>query len=412
MLDVINKQKIERDTFLAGTYLERDGLELAKNSLSHNLIKVIIGPRRAGKSIFGFSILKNKNFAYLNFEDEDLLKIDKYDNLIPWLEKIYPSFTHIFLDEIQNLPSWEIWVNKLHRRGYNLVITGSNSKLLSGELASSLTGRYQLIEIFPLSLNEIKKMKPNYKITDYLSSGGYPEVVLKNLDGASYLKTLFEAILFKDIVKRYNLRQSKQIYDLGLYLTTNFSTQYSYGNLKKNLNLSSVATTQKYVGYLEQSYLHFSLNKFDYKIRNQVGYNKKSYIVDSGFGSSVGFQNSENLGRLLENTIFIKLVRDGFVPNKDLFYYKTKSGKEVDFLIRDGLKTSELIQVCLNLDSEKTKNREKKALLEASIELNCKNMKIITLESNGFEDKQSLASSAGGIEIIKAEDYLNTSILK
>jgi len=338
MLDVINRQKLERDRFLSETYVERDGLDVAKKAVETNLVKVITGPRRAGKSVFGFLILKNKNFAYLNFEDEDLLKVDSYDNLIPWLEKVYPSFTHLFLDEIQNLPNWELWVNKLHRRGYNLIITGSNSKLLSGELSSSLTGRYQLIEILPLSLNEIKKIKANYSATDYLLSGGYPEVILNNLNPNIYLRTLFEAILFKDIVKRYKVRQPQQIYDLGLHLTTNFASQYSYGKLKNILNLSSIATTQKYIGYLEQSYLHFSLNRFDFKIKNQFGYQKKGYIVDSGFGSSVGFQNSENLGRLLENTVFVNMLRNGLVPNKNIFFYKTKSGKEVDFLIKNGVK--------------------------------------------------------------------------
>ncbi len=392
MLDVINRQKLERDRFVSGTYVERDGLDVAKKAVETNLVKVITGPRRAGKSVFGFLILKNKNFAYLNFEDEDLLKIDSYDNLIPWLEKVYPSFTHLFLDEIQNLPNWELWVNKLHRRGYNLIITGSNSKLLSGELSSSLTGRYQLIEILPLSLNEIRKIKVNYSMTDYLLSGGYPEVILNNLNPNTYLRTLFEAILFKDIVKRYKVRQPQQIYDLGLYLTTSFASLYSYGKLKNILNLSSIATTQKYIGYLEQSYLHFSLNRFDFKIKNQFGYHKKGYIVDSGFGSSVGFQNSENLGRLLENTVFVSMLRSGLVPNKDIFFYKTKSGKEVDFLIKNGIKIEKLIQVSLSLSDAKTKKREISSLLEASKELNCDNLEIITLDENNSEENIKIVS--------------------
>ena len=273
----------------------------------------------------------------------------------------------------------------MQRRGFNIILTGSNSKLLSGELASSLTGRYSLISIFPLSFEEVKNYKNDYKFTDYLMSGGYPEVIINNLDPRSYLKTLFEAILFKDVTKRYNLRHPQKIYELASYLLTNFASVYSFHNLKDVVDLSSVATTQKYVGLLEQTFLFFSLNKFDFKLKKQFGYHKKIYSVDNGMVSSVGFQNSENLGRLLENAFFGKLIRLGLVPNKDLFYYKTKSGKEVDFVIRNGIKIEKLIQVSLSLSDTKTKKREISSLLEASKELKCENLEIITLDENGIE---------------------------
>jgi|SRR3989344_4572676 len=379
MLDTIKLQKQERDLIISKSYVERIGLKGAKKILDTSQIKVIIGPRRSGKSIFGFLLLKDCNFAYLNFDDERLIKITNFDSLLSWLVLVYPNFKYVFFDEIQNLPNWEILVNKMQRRGFNIILTGSNSKLLSGELASNLTGRYFQIEVLPLSYEEIKSFKQDYKLTEYLISGGYPEVVINNLDPKSYLKTLFEAILFKDVVKRYNLRHPQKIYELASYLMTNFASVYSFHNLSDAVGISSVATTQKYVKLLEQTFLLFSLNRFDFKLKNQFGYHKKIYAVDNGLVSSVAFQNSANLGRLLENAVFGKLLRQNLTPNKDIFYYKTKSGKEIDFVIKDGAAVKKLIQVSLELTDRKTKKREIESLNEAAAELNCQNLEIVTL---------------------------------
>lgn len=397
MLDTIKLQKEEKDRLITKSYIERTGLTEARKVLDSNLVKVIVGPRRAGKSVFGFLLLKDKNFAYLNFDDENLLKINDYDKLISWLEVVYPKFKYVFFDEIQNLDKWELLINKMQRRDFNMIITGSNAKLLSGELASSLTGRYHQIEVWPLSFDEYKMVKKNGELSDYLFSGGYPEVIINNLDPKPYLETLFEAILLKDIVKRYNIRHSQKIYNLAQYLMTNFASIYSYHELGRAVGLSSTATTEKYVSLLEQTYLFFSLNKFDYKLKNQFGYQKKIYAVDNGMVSTTGFQNSQNLGRLLENMVFGKLLQKGLVPNKDIFYYKTKSGKEVDFIIKKGLKVADLIQVCFDIGNPKTKKREIQALLEAGHELNCQEIKIVTYN----EDEKV----ENGIKIIKAENF-------
>ena len=392
-LDTIKLQKQERDLILSRDYVPREGMKDALKILDSNLVKVIVGPRRAGKSIFGFLLLHNKNFAYLNFDDENLLKINDHDKLVSWLQIVYPNFEYIFFDEIQNLDGWELLVNKLQRRGFNLIITGSNSKLLSSELSSNLTGRFHQINIFPFSLKEIRSFKSDYQLSQYLISGGYPEVVINGLNPKSYLSTLFESILFKDVTKRYNLRHPQKIYDLALYLLTNFSSVYSYHKLKDAVGLSSVATVEKYVNLLEQTFLFFSLNRFDFKLKKQFGYSKKIYSVDSGLSASISFQNSENFGRLLENTVFVDFLRRGLIANKDIFYYKTKSGKEVDFVIKNGLKIEKLIQVALSLRDPKTRRREIDALIESSDELSCKNLEIVTLDEKSQEK---------GIKIISA----------
>jgi predicted AAA+ superfamily ATPase len=260
-------------------------------------------------------------------------------------------------------------------------------------LSSNLTGRFHQINIFPFSFKEIKSFKPDYQLSQYLISGGYPEVIINGLDPKSYLSTLFESILFKDVTKRYNLRHPQKIYDLALYLLTNFSSIYSYHKLKTAINLSSVATVEKYVNLLEQTFLLFSLNRFDFKLKKQFGYGKKIYSVDNGLAAAVSFQNSENLGRLLENAVFGDFLRRGLEANKDIFYYKTKSGKEVDFVIKSGLKIEKLVQVVLSLKDPKTRKREISALVESSDELNCKNLEIVTFDEEGKEGEIKITSA-------------------
>jgi len=140
--EIILQQKMERDFISSEEYVPREKLSIAQKFLDTDLIKIITGPRKAGKSIFCFLLLKGRNFAYLNFDDESLLKIENYDEIVRYMWEVYGSSEFIMLDEIQNLNNWELFVNKLKRRGYNLIITGSNSKLLSKEFASALTGRY------------------------------------------------------------------------------------------------------------------------------------------------------------------------------------------------------------------------------------------------------------------------------
>ena len=152
--NAIIQQKLEKERFLSRTYIPREKLGAFKQALSSDLIKVITGPRRAGKSVFAFLLLKGEDFAYVNFDDEALLKPDNYDAIFAALLEVYPESKYFLFDEIQNLDKWEVFVSKLHRRGYNLVLTGSNARLLSSELATALTGRYVAVEILPFSFKE------------------------------------------------------------------------------------------------------------------------------------------------------------------------------------------------------------------------------------------------------------------
>ena len=287
MKEIVLSQKIERDELLGGRYVPREGLKNAREGLQSNLIKVIIGPRRAGKSVFSIQMLEGVNFAYLNFDDERLASALDYDEILKAVRQVYGESKVILFDEIQNLPNWELFVNRLHRRGFNIIITGSNAYLLSRELSTHLTGRYVQFRIFPFSFLEYLRAK-EFAIDEtlelkekqglllghldhYLDKGGYPEIVVKGLDAKNYLATLFESILFKDIVKRYSIRYTKMLSDLAHYLITNHSNEFSYTKLKNILEFRSVHTVENYTKYLTEAFLTFSIDRFSFKLKVHPG---------------------------------------------------------------------------------------------------------------------------------------------
>lgn len=407
MRTIINNQKKERDLLMSRTYLTRHTQYDVEELLASKQIKLITGPRRTGKSTEALLMLKNKNFAYLNFDDGKLLYA--WDDDLVWesLQLVYPNFDYLLLDEVQNLTGWDLWVSKLYRLGINMVITGSNAKLLSSEMATLLTGRYIQIEMLPFSLSEFFTW--NHKvlsdiqtedmasaqslINDYLHNGGYPETVSARGLTQSYLSTLFDSIVWKDIAKRHNVRNVEDLNNLALYLVSNFCNPFSANELAEELDLSSVATTKKFMGYLKEPYLFFYLPRYNNKLKMMKKAPQKVYVVDNGFVAAKAFSVSENLGRLLENQVFIELVRRGYNPEKSLFYYRSRNDKETDFVTREGTHVESLIQVCYDLTSPKTLKREVDSLVECAEELKCSRLLIVTMnverviEKNGYKIK-------------------------
>jgi predicted AAA+ superfamily ATPase len=211
-----------------------------------------------------------------------------------------------------------------------------------------------------------------------MRNGGFPEVVVKNLEARTYLETLSNSILFKDVVKRYNLRFSQKIYDLNNYLNSNFSSEFSFSKLKNILDFRSTVTLQNYLSYLEESFLVFILNRFSFKVKEQIKTPKKVYIVDNGFCSYMSPGFSMDYGKLMENLVFVEIMRRGYKLNKDVFFYKTRNNKEVDFILKKGINIEKLIQVCYKIEDLRTKERETKALIEASQDLDCDDLLVIT----------------------------------
>ena len=393
--NILFQQQEERNVLLKQDYIHRiDDVTIA-DYLNTTLIKLITGPRRAGKSVIALQLLKNQNFAYLNFDDDLLLKNFDEDAVIQGLNDVYKNFTYLLLDEIQNLPGWEMWVNKLYRRGINLVITGSNSKLLSHEMASTLTGRYIQITVFPFSFSETVRFskqslpetihatptetgKMLAMLHTYLFNGGFPETVLNPGVLKNYLSSLFDSILLKDILKRFRIRQTQQLYDLSNFLLSNYTNLFTFNQIKDTLDFKSVATVQKFIGYLEEPYLFQHITRYDNKIKKHQKTAQKIYIIDNGFVKARSFELSPNYGRLLENLVFVELLRKNYKPELELFYYRTRNDREIDFIIRKGHRVEQLLQVCYDINQPKTLKRELDALVEAAIELKCDDLLLIT----------------------------------
>ena len=396
MKTTILNQRAERDELLSRPYQQRHTKYDADELLQNPLIKLITGPRRVGKSVFALLMLQGKNFAYLNFDDNQLLEKWDEDLAMSALDDVYPDYDFMLLDEIQNLPDWDLWVSKLYRRGKNLIITGSNAKMLSSEMATVLTGRYLQIEMLPFSLEETMSWKnistdreeqaaqAIMLADDYMRNGGDPETIPSRSITKSYLSTLFDSILLKDVAQRHKVRNTNDLYNLATYLLSNFCNPISANELAGELGMSSVATTKKFCDYLNEPYLFFYLPRFNNKLKLMNKAPKKVYVVDNGFVQSTAFNLSENLGRLLENQVFVEILRRGYIPGQTLFYYRTRNDKEIDFVTRKGAKVEQLIQVCYDMTSEKTRKRELDALVEAAEELHCDNLLVIT---NSQEEK-------------------------
>lgn len=397
--DILILQKREIDLRLNEKYVERKTTIKTNN----NLIKVIIGPRRAGKSFYAIHLLNTlHNFGYINFDDEKLVDVHNYDEMVIAVNSVYDNPKYVLLDEIQNLPKWELFVNRLQRQGYNLILTGSNSNLLSKELSTHLTGRHSLITIFPFSfkeyleLEEKKLTSPEIqeKLSKYITHGGFPEPLVKHIEFKEYISTLFNAIVYKDIVKRYKIRQAKEIEDLAYYLISNVAHEYSFHSLTKISKIKSSHTIRKYVQYLEESFILFSLSRFSYKVKEQLSSNKKIYCIDNGFIHAKAFTISPDRGKLYENVVACALKKEEVSGRIEVYYWKNQQQEEVDFVIKRGAHVEQLIQVCYNLKNLETKNREIRALIKAGKELRCKNLFLITEDEEGKETAEWFGEKA------------------
>ena len=245
MKNIVIKQRAERDDLASRPYYIRKHLQDVAPYLEADVIKLITGPRRAGKSVYALQILSGKNYAYLNFDDTQLLGSFDEDAVMQALAEVYPGYEYLLLDEVQNLDSWDAWVSKLYRRGVNLVITGSNANLLSSEMSTLLTGRYVEIQILPFSMEESLKYReapidaelPEDKaklfieMDDYLKKGGYPEIVKNREIEQAYLTALFDSIILKDVAQRHKIRKITELYDLADYLISNYSNPLSYNSV-------------------------------------------------------------------------------------------------------------------------------------------------------------------------------------
>ncbi|MCB4790786.1 MAG: ATP-binding protein [Elusimicrobia bacterium] len=399
----------EKFLLKSGELIEREVSVAANKLLSQKEIIVIMGVRRCGKSSLMRMTaqklldtgIKKENILYVNFEDERFIDFDYND-----FDALYESFLELnkpkgkkyfFLDEIQNIKSWEKWVNRLYEfEDVKIFVTGSNTSMLSSHVSSALTGRNRQITMYPFSFTEFLTLKKidfskndlysrntrlslKNSLNEYIQYGGFPEVA-KNGD-ASLLEQYFKDILYRDVIAGHSIRNSKEIKELTLYLASNIGSIYSYKNLKEMIEVKSLNTVKNYIDILEGVFLFFRLDIFDYSIKRQIFNPSKTYMVDHALSSAVGFKVFDNNSRIYENIVYTELLRN----NKEVYYWKSKAGKEVDFLVREGTNISSAIQVSFSVKDKKTRERELSAMSECIDTLKPKSIYLITENEEGEE---------------------------
>ncbi len=395
---ILSNQKAELDVVNLEALCSRK--EEQEIQLDSKLAQIVIGVRRSGKSTLCMKVLMQSgvHFAYVNFDDERLQKVgvEELDVILQELYAIYGSFTHLFLDEVQNVDGWHLFVNRLLRQGIKLVLTGSNANLLSGELSTHLTGRYHQIELYPFSFSEYCTIRGvdahgmttkayglrDKALDEYLMSGGFPELIASpEISKRDYLFSLREAIVKKDICQRYKIRYKQTLSDLANRLLDWFCQEKSYNDIAKEMSINSVHTVKNYITYLQNAYLLCLLPKFSLKSseRNSA---RKMYAVDNAFISQ--HENTlltESFGLRLENVVAVELLRRLHSEYEQLYYLRKVQDFEVDFVVVESSHVRELIQVTYDFvePSAKLYNREVNGLIKGSHLTRCDNLTLIMM---------------------------------
>lgn len=389
---IVLDQQEDLSALQSGRYCRRKEESLI--DLDSNLAQVVIGVRRSGKSTLCVQALKRSGvrFAYANFDDERLfgMHADEMDSLLEMLYKVYGDFTHLLLDEIQNVEGWYLFVNRMLRKGLHVVLTGSNSKLLSGELASYLTGRHHQIELLPFSFADFcayKNLETSRLTTknrglmaaafdEYLRIGGFPEM-LHERDAKGYIDSLIDSIVNQDIRKRFNIRYIDTLERLANHLLNGSPAFLVKDTLMKQFEFSSTHTLDNYLHYLEQAYLLSFVNKYSAKSRMRLR-NPKCYAIDVAMMNQCkdAFSGA-NLGARLETVVYLELRRRAKYARQDVYYY-SNGRSECDFVVCDGNQAQAAYQVSYDISGEKTYRREVKGCIAGAQGTGCSNVYLLT----------------------------------
>lgn len=388
--------------------------------LDSPLAQVVTGVRRSGKSTLCKKVLldSGKTFAYINFDDERLFGIGSgtLNDILEYSYRIYGEFEVLFMDEIQNVDGWHLFVNRILRQGIKVLLTGSNANLLSGELSTYLTGRYNEINLYPFSFMEYcdannvdthsastkAKALRQKALDSYLMEGGLPEN-MSRIDRKGYTMSLLNAIVRKDVCRRYNVRHTETLWDMANRVLDNFCQTISYTGMAEEFSLRSVHTAKKYIHYLEEAFLIRILSKYSPKSRDRQTV-KKVYSVDLAFTDERDNNiSSENLGWRLENTVFLELSRR-VDPQYQQIYFIKENSFEVDFCIYERGNVRELIQVTYTFDKDNQKlvNREIGGLLKGAAMTGCDNLRLISMNCR----PETIVRDGRKVEIMQATDWL------
>ena len=417
ILQVLAEQKEYVEGYAPSKWVSRREEQLFE--FNSPLAQVVIGVRRSGKSTLCHKVLLEQEvkYGYANFDDDRLAKLETEDlnTVLSCIYQIYGTdIQYLFLDEVQDVEGWHLFVNRLLRTSLHIVVTGSNAKLLSGELATHLTGRYNEIHLFPFSFKEYceyhkintaaitTKAEADLKraFMSYITDGGFPEIQnIRNKRG--YVQSLIEAIVSKDIQRRFNIRNVEALRKIVNHLINNVCQEINYDDIANLLGMTDL-TVKKYVDYLRQAFLIQLLTKFSFKSKERIR-NAKAYIVDPGLQNNrENAFAASNIGWRLENVVYIELLRRCANNYLDVYYYKANPrAKEVDFVVCNQDKPVELIQVAYEIDQEKTFKRETTALIKASAALHCDKLTLIAFTTSRDEIIQEK-----NIHIVSAIEWL------
>ncbi|MDE5641888.1 MAG: ATP-binding protein [Muribaculaceae bacterium] len=379
--------------------------------------QVVIGVRRSGKSTLCYNALTRKGikFAYVNFDDERLIHLTSEDlnDVLEVLYKINGEFNYLFIDEIQNIPEWYLFVNRLLRKQMHVIITGSNAKLLSGELATHLTGRHHTISLYPFSFAEycdLRRIDVKSRTTkaiatlraafdDYVQQGGFPELQFIEND-KDYIGELVNNILRRDIEQRFNVAFTSAFEDLSHHLLNTAPTVIVDKTIQESFGFKSPHTAKNYVSYLKQAYLLVGLHKYSPKSRLRLA-GEKVYPIDVALMNrrSDAFVG-DNLGWRLETIVYLELMRRYKSKGLDIYYYIDRTG-ECDFVVCENRKAILAVQVSYDISSAKTKKREISGLLLAARKTGCDNLLLLT--DHDYED---ITQDGYSIAIRPVYDYV------
>ena len=385
-----------------------------------NKIISIIGPRRSGKTYFMYQVMKElrakgipqEKVLYMNLEDSRLYPMKKgfLDFMMECFYELYPenidTEIFLFLDEIQNVKFWEKFVRRIsENKKVKVFITGSSSKVLSREIATSLRGRTLTHVILPFSFKEAlraKGLQINNNVIygkdrfmikkwfdEFLEFGGFPEIVHeknKNIR-IRILQEYLNVMIYRDIVERYNVRNLHLLKLIIKYILNNTGTYFSISSVYKAVKQSisaSKATISEYISYLQEIMLMFLLPNYAYSLKEAERVPKKVYVIDTGLRNANTFIYTEDLGRLLENIVFLELFRDTLKdPQKKIYYLKENKNFEVDFLVTKKNEITEIYQVAWDVTKESTRIREEKSLVAALKKFGLKKGVILTEDFAG-----------------------------
>ena len=395
----------------------------------------IVGVRRAGKSTLikqaiNFLIqtkeIPPKNILFLNLETP---QFSRYRTDVTYLERVYEDYLKLaspegtvfcFLDEVQFFTEWQVFVKSHYEeKKIKFIVTGSNSRLLSSEFITFLSGRTLPLEVFPFSFGEFltakgltvtdevsllkKRHRVRHLMDEYLHFGGFPEpsFVSEQATKKEILVMYARNIIYRDIAPRFTVKKPLELENLFFYLMSNISSLYTYNKLSKLVEISD-KTIKDYLSYFTDAYLLFTIDLFNFSVKRQIKSPKKVYAIDTGMARASSFSFSEDTGHYLENLVFIELKRKG----REIYYYKTANNLEVDFACKEGNRLTGLIQVSKEMQTDKVRKREIRALIKAMDETGLSQATIVT-----YEDEEIIRAEGKTVNVIPAYKYFGEESL-